>query len=111
MVLKMTISKAWAMDFVWSSVGNFFLYAKFSLSSGIQHGVLNIRSFTGKPMLFHVPCGYGAYSRTCTLSSKATYGGSREKGGLLSPREGIPISRSLSRDRTTVDTRWRWLPP
>ena len=43
MVLKMTISKAWAMDFVWSSVGNFLLYAKFSLSGGIQHGVLNIR--------------------------------------------------------------------
>ena len=45
MVLKMTISKAWAMDFVWSSVGNFLLYAKFSLSGGIQHGVLNIRYF------------------------------------------------------------------
>ena len=44
MVLKMTISKAWAMDFVWSSVGNFLLYAKFSLSGGIQHGVLNIRN-------------------------------------------------------------------
>ena len=43
----------------------------------------------------------------CTLSSKATYG---ERGGLLSPREGIPISRSLSRDRTTADTRRRWLP-
>ena len=42
MVLKMTISKAWAMDFVWSCVGNFLLYAKFSLSGGIQHGVLNI---------------------------------------------------------------------
>ena len=42
MVLKMTISKAWAMDFVWSSVGNFLLYAKFSLSGGIQHGALKI---------------------------------------------------------------------
>ena len=37
-------------------------------------------SFTGKPVLLHVACGYGAYSRTCTLSSKATYG---ERGGLL----------------------------
>ena len=36
--------QAWAMDFVWSSVGNFLLYAKFSLSGGIQHGVLNIRN-------------------------------------------------------------------
>ena len=47
MVLKMTISKAWAVDFVWSSVGNFLLYAKFSLSGGIQHGVLNIRYMKG----------------------------------------------------------------
>ena len=48
MVLKMTISKAWAMDFVWSSVENFLLYAKFSLSGGIQHGVLNIREGNGE---------------------------------------------------------------
>ena len=65
-------------------------------------------------MLFLV-CGYGAYSRTCTLSSKAPYGergvGPAKKGGVLSPREGIPISRSPSRNRTTADTRRRWLPP
>ena len=55
-----------------------------------------------------VACAYGAYSRTCTLSSKATYG---ERGGLLS--QSLPCMKAIPGLKSILgaDTRRRWLPP